>query len=107
MKLLKTMVSLKNQGIVLCDTIEHEGELWLVPEWIDGVPKEGYSKPARIICLTSLRHGGGFGKADFVLNDPIPKDIWTGLVPPESATPYTMIESPDITVLTPTDDFVQ
>jgi len=35
------------------DTIEYEGKLWIVPEWLAG-PTKGTEMPARIICLAAF-----------------------------------------------------
>jgi hypothetical protein len=39
----------------LMDAIEHEDKLWLVPGWLLHHSQE-FEIPARIICLSSLRH---------------------------------------------------
>ncbi len=52
--IFKSLVPL-NDGIYEIDTIEHEGMLWLVPEWLD-TPRKGWSRPARIVCLSLLEH---------------------------------------------------
>jgi hypothetical protein len=54
MKVFRTLIMLADTGELLaCDTIEHEGKLWLVPEWNAG-PIQGTERPARIICLHGL-----------------------------------------------------
>lgn len=105
MEILKTMIP-SDEGLFLCDTIEYEGHLWLVPQWIDGNPTKGYSKPVRIIRLTSLSYSQGIaGISDYVLNDPIPKSVWQqGVVPQELKILYIVIENPDIVVLTPSGE---
>lgn len=95
MKILKTLMP-SDEGLFLCDTIEYEGGLWLVPEWIDGIPSKGYSKPARIIQITYLPKSGPFGKADFLLQNPLPKGVFEGNVPSELKSVYVVIENPDI-----------
>ena len=100
MKLLKTLVPF-DDGIYLVDTIEYEGGLWLVPEWIAGKPSKGYSRPARIIRITFLQRSGPFGKADHVLKDPLPKGVFEGHVPTELKDVYVVIENPDIVVEIP------
>jgi len=105
MEILKTMIP-SAEGLFLCDTIEHEGQLWLVPQWIDGTPTKGYSKPARIIRLTFLPYSQGLaGVSDYLLRDPIPKSVWQqGIVPPELKNMYVVVENPDIVVLTPSGE---
>jgi hypothetical protein len=78
MKILKTMVAVNdgaNSGIDLCDTIEYEGKLWLVPAWIVS-PDRQSRKPARIICMHGLRYQNAPQGADYVLNDPMPKSLF-------------------------------
>ncbi len=101
MKILKTLIP-SETGLFLCDTIEYENGLWLVPEWIDGIPTKESSKPARIIQITYLPKSGPFGEADYLLQNPLPKGVFEGHVPPELKDVYVVIENPDITVAAPT-----
>jgi hypothetical protein len=76
----KTMVMQKEDGAVFkCDTIEHGGKLWLVPEWLPG-PTKNTRCPARMICLDGLslekarpQHG-----VDLVLLTPLSSDLLRG-----------------------------
>lgn len=101
MKILKTLMPGDTGGFFLCDTIEHEGMLWLVPEWKRDTPSKGYSKPARVICLTSLGHGGRVHGADYHLRDPIPKEVLHGHAPPELKSKYDVIDDPEVVVESP------
>jgi hypothetical protein len=94
---LKTALVTDGQ-ILYVDTIEYEGELWLVPEWTES-RDEGWSKPVRMVCLSRLRHHGESGKGhpDFVLDDPIPKAVLFGPTPPSLGGAYRVVEHPDIT----------
>jgi hypothetical protein len=78
------------------DTIEHEGQFWLVPEWIVD-SKTGTRMPARIILLDKSMHqkttGHAFG--DFVLNQLIPRAVFEGR---QTGGPYTVVERPDIKI---------
>jgi hypothetical protein len=100
-KVLRTMVAISGdpatQGQVLkMDTIEHEGQFWLVPEWLDSQTEE-WTMPARIILLDSLRHQKSDGEQwDFVLNDPLPKAIAYGETQPEEGSEYVVVERPGI-----------
>lgn len=79
------------------DTIEHQGKMWIVSEWLDN-PLAGLRKPTRIILLDLLPHQkSSGGPADFVLNDGMPKYIFDGQPPrtPEDAR-FVVIERPDI-----------
>jgi hypothetical protein len=50
----KTAVQIADDGqLGACDTIEHEGKLWLVPKW-HGNFDEGIEWPERIICVHGL-----------------------------------------------------
>ncbi len=103
MKIYKTMMSISDDpagggNIYKADTIKHEGQMWIVPEWID-IEGEGWSKPARLILLDYLPHqvsNGDFG--DYILNSPIPISVWNGQVPPELKNQYIVIEAPDLKV---------
>lgn len=96
MTVFKSMVTL-NDGLYRMDTIEHEGMFWLVPEWID-TPRKGWSRPARIVCLSLLPHQAlplG-GDIRFVLSNPIPKSVLTGQIQPRLTIQYVVIERPAI-----------
>jgi hypothetical protein len=74
------------------DTIEHQGTLWLVPQWC--VDSAGAKRPLRIISLHGLPldEQGPEEPRDFVLPIPLSKDtldsdLTQGLV---------VIEAPDI-----------
>jgi hypothetical protein len=79
------------------DTIDYEGAFWLVPEWLDN-PEEGWTMPARIICLDGLIHqetppGAVF---EFVLNTGIPKSVFDGQIP--IGDKYVVIHRPNIKI---------
>ena len=47
---LKVYAAVPGRGILLIDAIrDSNGVIWLVPEWIDGYPTKGFSRPARLI----------------------------------------------------------
>jgi hypothetical protein len=80
MDILKTLIQQWDDGsILLCDTIEWQGKLWLVPEWLAG-PEAGTERPARVIGL----HGLPLQKplppyqADWQLITPLSKDALAG-----------------------------
>lgn len=100
MKILKTLVTFPD-GIYAIDTIEYEGDLWLVPEWIDGTPSEGYSKPVRIIRMPLLQEAGPAVSADYVVSYPLPKGVLDGEIPTELANVCDVIESPEIVIEKP------
>lgn len=102
MKIFKTLVSFDDDSdLCYADSIEHEGQMWLVPEWID-VLSEGCKMPKRLICLNTMPHerlSGGSG-SDFVLRWPIPRCIFDGQIPNGTKTKYLIVERPDIRIPT-------
>jgi hypothetical protein len=98
-KIFKTAVPSDNGTIHTIDTIEHEGKLWLVPQWLDK-PKEGLSRPARIIRIDSLPHETSSGVHQFVLANYMPKAVLDGEIPPELESQYEVVELPEIVIRT-------
>jgi hypothetical protein len=81
-KIFRTLVQQSDDGALYSvDTIEFEGKLWLVPEWLKG-PAEGTETPARIICLyglpTEKAHAPYQDAADQVLLIPLSKETLAG-----------------------------
>jgi hypothetical protein len=98
MEMLKTMVS-SGEIASPMDTIEHEGKLWLVPEWKTSHDK-GWRTPARIICLSDhhlqkLDPMLGLG-ADYGLIGSVPNTVLQGLDPRPEASGFVVIEAPPI-----------
>jgi hypothetical protein len=78
--ILKTVILQHDDGsIFLCDTIEWQGKLWLVPEWLAG-PEPRTERPARIIGLHGLvlQKPGPNYQADYMLTLPLSKDTLAG-----------------------------
>jgi hypothetical protein len=97
MKYKKTLVGCDNGTVYHVDTIEHQGKLWLVPEWLAS-PDAGWTKPARIVRLDTLHHDaidGDFG-FDYILIGSMPKAVLDGQLSPETSTSFEVIEKPDI-----------
>ena len=97
-KLFKTLVCFDDSGAwYKVDTIEYEGKMWLVPDWID-MPEEKCKRPTRIICLDALRHQNTpQGSADFLLTYPMPKSVWNdGKIPSKPEDVFVVIEEPNI-----------
>ncbi|WP_169731733.1 hypothetical protein [Sphingomonas jaspsi] len=92
------MVAIAEQGLCEMDVIEHDGEHWLVPEWLQHT-KEGWMTPIRIIRLIGLQHQRGTVWGDFLVNDPIPEAVIEGRLP-KGPSRYTVVERPDIRVPT-------
>jgi hypothetical protein len=93
-KISKTLIQVEDQ-IAVCDTIEHAGQLWLVPEWLRG-PIPGTEKPARLISLHGLPKQPPIGEyaamADRHLIIPLSRDTLSG----GTAQGLVVVEAPDI-----------
>lgn len=85
----KTYVAIANEGLALFDTIHINEQRWIVPEWIDGYPTKGFSRPARMIRIDLLAQGRFRGIP--VLHTPIPKAVLDG----ESIPPYEVVLLPN------------
>jgi hypothetical protein len=86
-----------------CDAIKYDGKLWLVPQWLDE-PGRGTTKPRRIIRIDSLPHESMTNPAfglDFILSEPLPKAVLDGVVTPEQAAQYEIVELPEIEISMP------
>ena len=97
-KIYKALVTIEGRGgtISSIDVIEHENMLWLVPSWLDNL-EEGWTAPARIICLSLLPHQKAqFGEADFLVNGLLPISVFEGQIPPELEKQYVVRQLPDI-----------
>jgi hypothetical protein len=93
-KILKTLILMAEDGAILaCDTIEHEGKLWLVPEWLEG-PIAGTERPARIIGLHGLplQKPSPNYQADYSLPIPLSRDTLAG----GTEQGLDVIEAPEI-----------
>src|ERR1700730_6943792 len=95
MKILKTLVMREDDGaLIAADTIEYEGKLWIVTEWLEG-PTKGTEWPARIICLDGLPLGrpGPQYQMDYALQTPLSKAVLEGRA---VAQGLVVIDRPDI-----------
>jgi hypothetical protein len=100
MKIFSAMViGVAGGTISQCDAIEYDNKLWLVPNWLD-IPAQGVTKPARIIRFDSLRHQKtpGPNGADFVINDPIPKELFDARTPRQAIPGFEFVEMPEISL---------
>lgn len=75
MRLIKATV-LMTDGIYKFDAIENDGEIWLVPQWLDDTPSRGFSTPVRVVRGTLLPRSGTPDHPFF--RGPIPKDVFDG-----------------------------
>ncbi len=102
-KIYQTIMSFEGENDILCiDTIEYDGKMWLVPRWLEA-PFEGWKTPERIILLDSLdrQKAPADYEADFVLQSPIPKDVFEGRIPKGSEGEFVVIELPDVKIPIP------
>lgn len=97
----------ETQGQILKgQAIEHEGQLWLVPLWLDH-PDKGWSIPARIINLSApplgvqLQETAGMEGMDYLLNYPLPIADLRNETAPEIEHEFEVIERPAIKVARP------
>ena len=96
MAILKTLVSMEGEGLVYMDTIEYEGKFWLVPEWLD-IQRAGWSRPARIVCLSSLPHDKSQSQThQFFVRNLVPKDVLSGERQPLPTELYEVVNLPPI-----------
>jgi hypothetical protein len=94
--------TLEGGGLFIGDVIEHQGKLWLVPEWLAG-PTKGTARPARIICLDGLplsKRSQHQDHADWALSTPLSTEILEGR---EASQSPLVIERPDIFLHIDTD----
>ena len=102
---VRKVVFMKADGgsLFLGDVIEHEGKLWLVPEWLPG-PSAGIERPARIVCLDGLplgKPGPQYqDRTDWFLATPLHTDVLEGRR--VSQNPL-VIERPEIHLRVDTD----
>jgi hypothetical protein len=89
-------------SLLMADAIEHEGKLWLVPNWLD-VPDGKSKTPTRIIRFDNLRYSDLRGKSliDFLLQVPMPDELFGFETPTSPVVGFEFRESPDILVAKP------
>jgi hypothetical protein len=81
--------------IVQMDVIRANGHFWLVPTWFVN-RDEGWRAPERVVLLDSLVHHAMPGPIQFLVESPIPKDVFFGDETHEPADEYVVFRSPDI-----------
>jgi hypothetical protein len=79
----------------LCDAIEHEGKLWLVPKWLEK-RSEGWRSPARIIRFDNLEHTASVGSPgrDYLVHDQLPSTLLVFDGRPAIAPSIEVVEAP-------------
>lgn len=100
MKVLRTLVG-SGGGIFMCDTLEYEGGIWLVPHWLLD-PVRRVRMPVRIVRMDLLPHQKStFGGSDFLLNGPMPRAVLDGVTQFAEGMQYEVVESPPIQIPLP------
>src|ERR1700722_19089659 len=100
MRVMKTAIPRDDGSPLICDSIQHDGKLWLVPEWLEEASKP-YSKPVRMIGLSGLQYRSMpmGSEADFVLDYPVPQEVMRGSVQGDQAAPFVVLERPDVRIV--------
>lgn len=78
--------------------IEHEGALWIVTGWLQHKSRP-VRRPIRLIRLTGLLYEEASLRdhnADYLVSRPIPRAVLDGLVPPEKADGFVVLDTPDL-----------
>lgn len=98
-RIFAVMIVGPEQGTTaLCDGLEHEGKLWLVPQWLD-VPGQGLTKPVRLIRFDQLEHTHSPGAKDgieYVVNVPIPKTLFDIRTPKITEPGFEVVDLPEL-----------
>ena len=99
MRVFKTAIPRGDGSNLVCDTIQHDGKLWLAPEWLEEASK-AYSKPARLIGMSGLRYRSMpmRSEVDFVMENPVPEEVLHGRVQGQQAAPFVVLEHPDVRI---------
>jgi hypothetical protein len=99
MRVLRTAIPRDDGSQFVCDTIQHDGKLWLAPAWVED-PAKPYSRPARIIGMSGLKYRSMplRGDVDFVMEQPVPDSVLHGGAHGDETTPFVILEQPDIRI---------
>lgn len=84
--------------ILIAHTIEHQNELWLVPEWlIVQMHGEQFAMPERIIPLALLPFvEQKYSKWDRIVPSGLTRELLTGAPSPEELARFGILLKPDI-----------
>src|SRR5215471_16907236 len=93
----KTMCFLDDSDeYVLCDTIQYEDTLWIVPEWLESREMRQL-RPARIIQLEGLPHQRSqIPGITWVIDCSLPRDVFYGNAQPLPTSGIVVVDLPEI-----------
>lgn len=80
-----------------CGAIEHNGELWLVPNWVPH-PDKGYTAPERMIPLARFEYQtiGHPEELNLLITGKVPSTLFFGPIPSTMRQLFGVLERPDI-----------
>jgi hypothetical protein len=101
MRVMKTAIPRDDGSQLVCDTIQHDGKLWLVPAWLEEEATKPYNRPARLIGMSGLKYRSMpmRSEVDFVMEHPVPEAILEGRVQGAQSAPFLILERPDVRIL--------
>ena len=94
----KTYLATHGQGggHQLMDTNEYEGNLWLLPEWLDA-KNEGLTMPVRMVRpLKQTFQKTRLAGSDHLLSNSMPTVVFQGHIPPGEEDEFEIVEGPPI-----------
>jgi hypothetical protein len=99
MSIYTSMIGTDKGSIVKCDTIEHDGGLWIVPQWLvshgEGVQRPAYAIRVDTLPLAKFEAGSKFGHY-YLQQGHIPIDVLEGRSTQGPHGEYEVMQSPDI-----------
>jgi hypothetical protein len=85
----------------ICAAMSHEGEIWLVPDWIRS-PRGRSAKPLRMIPLSKFPHKKfprtSEAFADYAIDGVVPKGLFDRRIPPVLSAAFGVLERPAVRV---------
>jgi hypothetical protein len=99
MRVMKTAIPRGDGSELVCDTIQHDGKLWLALAWLEEATKP-YSRPVRPIGMSGLKYRSMpmRSEGDFVMEHPVPEAVLEGRVHGAQTAPF-ILERPDVRIL--------
>lgn len=99
MRIMKTAIPRDDGSRLVCDTIQHDGKLWLAPAWLED-PSRPYRRPARLIGMNGLKYHSMplRSEVDFVMDHAVPDAVLQGRVRDTLAAPFVVLERPDVRI---------